>query len=106
MDSMERADLSGKLMYRNEVLKQYNRIEIQLSPDRVLLNGQEIEPSVLEEKVYGFILKYTPDYVIVLNIDEEISYGRYIEHMDLICYQVERLRNQLAAELYGNLDNH
>lgn len=110
LDSIEQADMTGKrfklgesLTYRNEVIKQYNRIEIQLTPDRVLLNSQEIEPSLLEEKVYGFIKRYTPDYVIVFNTEEEISYGRYIEYLDLIYYQLDRLRNKSAMNRYGRV---
>ncbi|MDH5609379.1 MAG: hypothetical protein OEY56_07855 [Cyclobacteriaceae bacterium] len=108
LDSAEQIDLTGKrfklsesLMYRNGILKCYNRIEINVNQEFVTLNNQSIELLDLEQIVYSFIGKYSPDYVIVLNSDDDITYGRYIEILDILWTQVDRLRNEMSLELYN-----
>lgn len=108
LDSAEQIDLKGKkfklsesLMYRNGILKNYNRIEVTVNPDFVTLNNQRINSFALEQKVYGFIKKYSPNYVIILNTDDEITFGRYIEVLDVLWTQVDRLRNEMSSELYN-----
>jgi hypothetical protein len=108
LDSMEQIDLSGKKfklseswMYRNGGLKGYNRIEIDVNKESVLLNGQEIDTLVFEQTVYGFIKKYASNYVIIFNTSDEITYGRYIEYLDVIYTQVDRLRNEHSLKLYN-----
>ena len=107
LDSAEQIDLTGKaiklpesLMYRNGSLKSFNRIEITLATDSVTLNGQKIEPVKLEQLIYRFIKKYSPNYVIIFNSDDAISYKRYIEYLDMLWTQVDRLRNELSLERY------
>ena len=107
LDSAERIDLSNKaitlsesLMYRNSSLSNFNRIEISLTPNYVALNGLKIDSLDLEQKVNGFIKKYSPNYVIIFNSDDEITYKRYIEFLDILWTQVDRLRNQKSLELY------
>ncbi len=107
LDSAERIDLTNKavklsesLMYRNSSLSNFNRIEISLTPNYVALNGQKIDSLDLEQKVYGFIKKYSPNYVIIFNSDDEIAYKRYIEFLDILWTQVDRLRNEMSLELF------
>ncbi len=108
LDSAEQIDLTDRtiklpesLMYRNGSLKNFNRIEITLAPDSVTLNGQKIETMKLEQLIYGFIKKYSPNYVIIFNSDDEITYNRYIEYLDMLWTQVDRLRNELSLERYN-----
>ncbi len=108
LDSAEQIDLTGKqfklsesLMYRNGILKNYNRIEINVYDDYISLNSHRIDSLDLEQKVYGFIKKYSPDYVIILNSDDDITYRRYIEILDILWTQVDRLRNEMSLELYS-----
>jgi len=113
LDSAEQIDLAGKavkfgesLMYRNGSLKKFNRIEITLTPNSVTLNGQEIESEKLEHLIYGFIKKYSPNYVIIFNSDDKVTYKRYIEMLDNLWTQVDRLRNELSIELYNEPFDH
>lgn len=108
LDSAERIDLSGKAfrlsestMYRNGALKEYNRIEITATPKSITLNGQKINSLDLEQKIYGFIKKYSPNYVIIFNSSKDVTYGRYIEILDLLWTQVDRLRNEFSLDLYN-----
>ena len=108
LDSIEQIDLTGKQikltessMYRNGILKNYNRIEIKVYSNYVTLNSQKIDSLDLEKKVYGFIKKYSPDYVVVLNTDSKITYGRHIDILDMLWTQVDRLRNEMSLELYN-----
>lgn len=107
MDSAEQIDLTGKAirlsesqLYRQGSLKGYNRIEVNVSPDSVTLNGQIIDPIKLGPLVYKFIHKYSPNFVIIFNADDTITYGRYIEILDIFWAQIDRLRNELSIELY------
>jgi hypothetical protein len=107
LDSAEQLDLTGKqirlsesLMYRQGFLKKINRIEIHVSQDTVTLNGQEVDPFRLEQIVHGFIQKYSPNFVIIYNPDDDISFGRYITYLDLLYYQVDLFRNELSFNLY------
>lgn len=108
LDSAEQIDLKGKAiklpesaMFRNGTLKNYNRIEITITPDSVILNHQKIDSHDLEQVVYAFIKKYSPNYMIILNSDDEITYGRYIEYLDLLSTQIDRLRNELSLDLHN-----
>jgi hypothetical protein len=107
LDSVEQIDLKGKTfrlpkspMYRNGLQRTYNRIEITVTQDSVTLNGEKIETMKLEKIVYGFIEKYSPNYLIIFNADDEVTYGRYIEFLDLIYTQVDQLRNEFSLEQY------
>lgn len=104
LDSAEQIDLKGKafklsesLMYRNSALKNYNRIEITVTPDSVILNHHKIDSLNLEQKVYGFIKKYSPNYMIIFNSDNGITYKRYIEYLDMLWTQVDRLRDRTIS---------
>ncbi|MEQ8473711.1 MAG: hypothetical protein RIC35_21115 [Marinoscillum sp.] len=108
LDSAEQIDLKEKrfklsesLMYRNGMLKNYNRIGIKVSADFILLNNQIIDSIDLEQKVYSFIKRYSPNYVIILNSDDDITYGRYIEVLDILWTQIDRLRNEMSLSLYN-----
>ena len=107
LDSLEQVDLSGKVIklsesdfYRNGIMKKHNRIEISLTPDAAMLNNQLLSFEELEQIVYGFIKKYSPNYAIILNTDKPVTFKRYIEYMDMLYSQVDRLRNELSIEFY------
>lgn len=97
--------LSESVMYRNHEILNYNRIEVKVWPDSILLNDQKISLHDLEQKVYGFIKKYAPNYVIILNTNDEVTYKRYIEVLDILWTQTDRLRNELSYELYNESFN-
>ena len=107
LDSAERIDLTNKaiklsetLMYRNSSFSNFNRIEISLTPKYIAINGHKIDSLELEQKVHGFIKKYSPNYVIIFNSGDEITYKRYIQFLDILWTQVDRLRNEMSLELF------
>jgi len=57
----------------------------------------------MKQKVYHFIKKYSPKYVIVLNSDDDITYGRYT---DILWTQVDCLRNEMFLKLYDQPFDH
>ncbi len=113
LDSVENIDLIGKTikipesrMYRNSKLKGFNRVRISLTPDTVMLNGQAIEPLKLANLIYGFIKKYSPTYRIIFNVEDNVRYKRYIQFLDLLYTQLDRLRNELSLESYNQPYNY
>lgn len=113
LDSLEKIELSKykiKLpessMYRNGIIKNANRIEITVTPESTTLNGQQIDSLKLSRIVYGFIKKYSPKYMIILNTDDEITYKQYINILDLLYTQVDLLRNEFSLERFGKQNDY
>ncbi|UII19922.1 hypothetical protein [Fulvivirga ligni] len=107
LDSAEQLDFSGKaiklnesIFYRQQNIKQYNRIEINVKPNSVTLNKQKIKPPELEAIIYKFYKKYSPDCVVIFNSADDVSYARYIQFLDMIYTQIDRLRNEESEKFY------
>lgn len=107
LDSLENIDISNyairlpeSILYRLDDIRNSNRIEIKVGKDSVLLNNSPITKDELRTFVYKFIKKYAPNYAIIYSPDNEITYNRYIEYLDLIYYSIDKLRNEMAYELY------
>ena len=107
LDSAENLDFSRysirlpeSSMYRINALKGYNRIEIYVNNENATLNGEIVSKEKLEQIVYKFIKKYSPNYVIIFNVDNQVTYGRYIEYLDLIHSRIDQLRNEMSVDLY------
>ncbi len=108
LDSAENIDLKGKKIRFSKTssnrivdLRSLNRIKVYVTSDSMTLNGQLIESERMADVVQGFIRKYSPRYAIIFDYDENISFGRYIQVLDLIRMQVDRLRQQLSIEMLG-----
>ncbi len=108
LDSAERLDfskytlkLSESQMYRTEIVKTFNRIKLEVLTDKILVNGKQMNEFNLRLFLNKFINKYQDNYVIIFEPDENISYGRYIEILDLMCSVVESLRERASLETYG-----
>lgn len=107
LDSAEQIDLTKKsiklsksTLYLNNSIKKLNRLEITLTADSFSLNGQKIDSLKIERLIYGFIKKYAPNYAIIFNSDDQTTYKKYIEYLDLLYTQVNRLRNEQSYEKY------
>ena len=110
LDSAEQLDFSRRrlklpvsLMYRIPSVRQYNRLEIRITPHTLLLNGAEVSEEKLEEIIYGFAKKYAPNYVLIYRPDEAITYGRYIEYLDLLYSTIDGLRDELSLQRYDQV---
>ena len=110
LDSAERLDMTRyritvpeSILYRNELLKRYNRIEVSVSRESVFINSQHVNDQKLVDVVKGFIRDYGPFYVVRYNPDEDISFGRYIEYKGLLFSVVDRLRDEMSYSLYNQL---
>ncbi|MCG8321459.1 MAG: hypothetical protein MI921_18290 [Cytophagales bacterium] len=107
LDSAENLDFSrysirlpDSPMYRINALKGYNRIEIYVNNENATLNGEIVSKEKLEQIVYQFIKNYSPNYVVIFNVDDQVTYGRYIEYLDLIYARIDQLRNEMSIDLY------
>lgn len=107
LDSVERLDFSRysirvpkSEMYRVNTLKGTNRIEVYVGKDEITVNRTPVTDDELAIIAYKFTKKYSPNYVIIFNANDQITFGRYIECLDLIYYQVEKLRNEMSLERY------
>ena len=87
-------------MYRINALKGYNRIEIYVNNENATLNGEIVSKEMLEQIVYQFIKNYSPNFVVIFNLDDQVTYGRYIEYLDLIYARIDQLRNEMSIDLY------
>lgn len=108
LDSAETLDrtlyairLPESLMYRVNKLDEYNRIEVSLSQTGIEINGQSVDEKKLGEVVYSFFKRHSPDAVVIYIVEKDVHYGRYIEIMDVLYWQIDRLRNELSWEKYG-----
>ena len=88
-------------MYRNDSFEKATKIEIALTRESVSLNGQQTDSIQLGSIIYKFIIDNSPNYVIIFNSSEHITYKRYIEFLDILYTQIDRLRNELSFELYN-----
>lgn len=107
LDSAENVDFSKYLirlpesrMYRNNILKYYNRIEITIGEQGLTLNKQKIGTEELERTLYSFMKKYSPKALIILSKEEKVNYDQYIETLDIIYSSINKLRNEMCFELY------
>ncbi|MFY0600777.1 MAG: hypothetical protein JXR03_13975 [Cyclobacteriaceae bacterium] len=108
LDSLEKIDvsklkfkLSDSYMYRVNIPRHYNRLNLTVKEGFILLNNKAISEDELQVVLYKFIKKKAPNYLILFNPDEDITYGRYIELLDIPYSVVERLRNEMSFELYN-----
>ncbi|WOK07476.1 hypothetical protein RT717_02425 [Imperialibacter roseus] len=107
LDSAEHLDftkhrirLPQSMMYRVNALEEYDRIEVYIGKQEVMVNGTVVSDDRLAEIVYKFTKKYSPDNVIIFNKDNQITFGRYIKYLDLVYSQIEKLKNEMSLELY------
>lgn len=107
LDSAEQLDfkkyrirLPKSMMYRVNALSEYNRIEVYVGKDDVRVNGVAVSDEKLAEIAYKFTKRYSPDNAIIFNKDNEIAFGRYIEYLDLVYSQIEKLKSEMSMERY------
>lgn len=112
LDSAENLDYSKyqirlpeSLMYRINSLKGHNRIEIFLNEWETTLNGQVVSQEELGQIVHKFIKRCAPDYKIIFNADDEVTYGKYIEHLDLILSVIKKLKT-VQPIILSKQDSH
>lgn len=109
LDSAERLDLSKyrvvlpeSMWYRITDVKKYNRIELKVDEKKAYINGEEITNGEISEVLYGFVNRFSPEYLIIYSPDMRISYGRYIEYLDMIYFTIDRLRNEMSQNIFGH----
>ncbi|MDW7695965.1 hypothetical protein R9C00_25835 [Flammeovirgaceae bacterium SG7u.111] len=86
---------------RNYLTRTVNHIVVRVSKEKVFVGKKEVDKQELSEFMQKVIEKHTPDYMIVFEPDEDISYGRYIEFKDLYYSKIDLLRKTEAIRLYG-----
>jgi hypothetical protein len=108
LDSAEGLNLSNKqiitgksIYYSSETIKRYNSVLIELDGANCLLNGQPVSKEKLFSICYDLFKKYESRMTIIFEIDEKITYGRYIEYKDIILSSIGKLRNELSLHKYG-----
>ncbi len=109
LDSAEQLDptkyrirLVESNMYRVLAGKKTNRVVLSVDLTRTCLNGTPLPPDSMFTVLYRLTERYAPDFVINYAPEETISYGRYIEHLDIIYRVTGRLRNEAAYARYGH----
>jgi hypothetical protein len=107
LDSAEKLDftkyrikLRESFMYRNYYAKTLNHVRLSVSDKQILLNGSEFDDNTLRKYLTKLFVKFSPNFVIIYDPDDEISYGRYIQYLDLMYSVIDDLRNQMSIEIY------
>ncbi|MFZ1807158.1 MAG: hypothetical protein WAU36_08055 [Cyclobacteriaceae bacterium] len=107
LDSAERLDLSKYRIilpesswYRVKEINKYNRIELRVDEKKAYLNGEDISDDEISKVMYGFVKRFSPEYLIIYSPDEHISYGRYIEYLDMINFTIDQLREQMSQDMF------
>ena len=94
-------------MYRIRDVERNNRLSVRVTPNALYLNREKVSPEQLRSLLYRFVKQYAPHYVILYDPDEAISYGRYTACLDLIHTVIDRHRNELSYQQYGEpIDPH
>lgn len=108
LDSAERLDpathalrVPASPMYRIRDVERNNRLSVRVTPNALYLNREKVSSEQLRSLLYRFVKQYAPHYVILYDPDEAISYGRYIACLDLIHTVIDRHRNELSYQQYG-----
>lgn len=108
LDSAERLDLSKYRVvlpesswYRITEINKYNRIELRVEEKKAYLNGEEIIDDEIPKVIYGFVKRFSPEYLIIYSPNEGISYGRYIKYLDMIYFSIDRLREEMSQDMFG-----
>lgn len=87
--------------YRIQGVRRYKRMTIKVTPEQVFLNNREISAEDLQAYTYKFVKKYSPEYMIIFEPDERISYQRYIAYKDIIMYSIDQLRYEMSYTLFN-----
>lgn len=85
---------------RIESVKRNNRIAVMITQNEILVNGTVVSKDKLEEIILKLAKKYSPRLYFLYDVDEDISYGRYIEYLDVIHSQIGKLRNEITMFTY------
>jgi hypothetical protein len=88
--------------YRNRYVRGLNRVEVKITESKLLLNNQEIREAELEEFIYEFIQRYSPNYCISYDPSSDITYGRYLHGLELLMQPLDRVRQEFACQEFGN----
>ncbi len=106
LDSAESLDLSKyrlrlppSALYRNISLRTFNRVEVRIDQEQIYLNNSPIQPEVLKIFLYKLIKKYSQNFVVIFSPSDKITYGRYIEGLDLVNVPYHRIRKEMAVSL-------
>ncbi|HBH25032.1 MAG TPA: hypothetical protein DDY13_16630 [Cytophagales bacterium] len=89
-------------LYRIDDIKLINRIEIEINTETTKVNNQLVNTKDLRDIIYKLVKKYHNRYAIILNVDGAISFGRYIEILDLVHSEIQKLRNSEKTWLNQN----
>ena len=54
----------------------------------------------LKKLFYGFFKRYSQNTVVIYNVEGDVPHGRYIEILDVLYWQIDRLRDELSREKY------
>ena len=90
-------------MYRTKVVEQLDRVEIKIDIESVWLNGKLVKEDELRQILHRYMKRYAQDFIVIHSPSSDISYGRYIEYLDIIYSVTDKLRDEMSVELYDKL---
>jgi hypothetical protein len=88
-------------LYRNRQVRGVNRVEVKISENMLFLNNQDVGEAELEDFIYQFISTYSPSYFIIFSPSPDITYGRYLQGLELLMRPLSRLRQEVAYQEFG-----
>ncbi|WP_157493921.1 ExbD/TolR family protein [Fulvivirga imtechensis] len=88
--------------YRMAHINSFNRLKVTIKgDDKLMLNESPITYNKLKEVLYDFENKYYQNALVLLDVNDRSSYGRYIEIMDLIRSSILHKRNALSKQNFN-----
>ena len=88
--------LNAKVLDKKEVAKRGNKVFT------IDLSDRDNKSRGLEEELHSYISESkTGKYIISLEYDGRVTYGRYVASVDMVWTMVYKFRKQLALEKYG-----
>lgn len=88
--------------YRGLYFKETNRIKVTINKnEEIFINNLKVTIPQLSETVFSFFRRYNPEGIILLDIDQSISYNRYIEVKSSLYSAVLKLRVLATKNKYS-----
>lgn len=111
LDSLENLPADGKklrlvesLIYRNHRVERSSRVKVKISENEIHVNNKLFDNRGLANFLRDFQIKYADNYYLILET-KSITFGRYIEIVDLIFCNTHLVRNKYVLDSIGTSYN-
>ena len=98
LDNLDESIYTLKLikspLYRVNDFINSNKIRVAIGANNIKVNNQILNDEKYEKIIKLFIKKYSPNYSIVLEVEDSTTFDSYIKYYDLIVSKVNQLNRR------------